>query len=324
MRDDHFQNINERKSNEACPPLPKPIALPQELQTGSFGPNPTGRQDDQSFSSEARRSFSKECMNANHIETKFAAMGARFQLQPTLTGSDFAIDIRRDRAGEFFQFRRHERVRDSVELTVLQTDARDRHLLLLVRISAANKERFLCGHDEREWFVAAVPGTASTVSQAKDALQPRIVRDALRSKNVPSRRRHWRKNDAFRRQGEWFFVPERDLRVNQKFVLRNEPIRRGAGKPHIVAELYREGGEVVYVSEQHRTAATEAGYKSLIARRPEMARLPWRVMRRNASVFARGAIRHSDHATIHLPDWHRVVLNTENETDAMRNVAFLD
>ena len=262
-------------------------------------------------------------MNANHIEAKFAGMGARFKLQSTFTGSDFAMDIQHDRNGEFFQFRRHERVRGSVDLTVLQTDTRDRHLLLLVR-NGAGKERFLCGHDEREWFVAAVPGTASTVSQAKDALQPRIVRDALRSRNVPSRQRHWRKNDAFRRQGEWFFVPVRHVRVNEKFILRNEPIRRGAGKPHIVEELFREGGEVVYVSEQHRTAVTAAGYESLIARRPEMARLPWRVMRRNAGVFARGAVRHSDHATVHLPDWHRVVMNTENETDAMRHLAFLD
>src|ERR1051325_1889561 len=48
-----LSNINERKSNEACSPLPKPIALSQELQTGSLDPNPAGRKDDQSFSSDA-------------------------------------------------------------------------------------------------------------------------------------------------------------------------------------------------------------------------------------------------------------------------------
>src|SRR5262245_30026857 len=52
-RDDHFQNINQRKSNEARSSFSKPIALSQELQTGSFDPNPTGRQDDQGFSSHA-------------------------------------------------------------------------------------------------------------------------------------------------------------------------------------------------------------------------------------------------------------------------------
>ena len=80
-------------------------------------------------------------MNANNIEAKFAGMGARFKLQRTFTGGDFAIDIQHDRVGEFFEFRRHERVRGSVDLTVLQTNARDRHLLLLVRNGAEKKER---------------------------------------------------------------------------------------------------------------------------------------------------------------------------------------
>jgi site-specific recombinase XerD len=37
----------------------------------------------------------------------------------------------------------------------------------------------LCGHDEREWFVAAVPGGASSVRQAMEALQPQEVQAAL-------------------------------------------------------------------------------------------------------------------------------------------------
>jgi len=266
-------------------------------------------------------------MNANHIEAKFAALGARFKLQPTFVGTDFAIDIQHDRAGEFFEFRRHERVRDAVNLTVLQTDSRDRHLLLLVRGDAEKKERFLCGHDEREWFVAAVPGTASTVSQAKDALQPRIVREALRSNNVPSRQRHWRKNDAFRRQGEWFFVPLSVWMrgpINEKFILRNEPIRRGAGKPHMVEELYRTGGERVYVCSERPNGLSEVQYRRLLSEKPHAEKWDWRVMQRNAFVYARGAIRHPDHATIHLPDWHRVVMNTETDAPAMRSVAFLD
>jgi len=266
-------------------------------------------------------------MNANHIEAKFAALGARFKLQPTFSGSDFAIDIQRDRAGEFFEFRRHDRVRDSVDLTVLQTDSRDRHLLLLVRRGEEQKERFLCGHDEREWFVAAVPGKASTVSQAKDALQPRIVRESLQIKRVPSRQRHWRRNDAFYRQGEWFFVPMTAWvrgPINEKFILRNEPIRRGAGKPHLVEELYRTGGERVYVSSDRPNGLSEDQYRYLLGQKPHAEKWDWRVMRRNAFVYARGAVRHSDHATIHLPDWHRVVMNTETDAPAMRSVAFLD
>jgi len=47
-------------------------------------------------------------------------------------------------------------------------------------------------------------------------------------------------------------------------------------------------------------------------------------MQRNPGVYVHGRIRHSDHATITLHGWHQVVMNTENESQAMRNVAFLD
>lgn len=46
--------------------------------------------------------------------------------------------------------------------------------------------------------------------------------------------------------------------------------------------------------------------------------------RRNPSVFVRGKIRHADHKTITLDDWHRVLMNTETESVAMRHVAFID
>jgi hypothetical protein len=35
-------------------------------------------------------------------------------------------------------------------------------------------------------------------------------------------------------------------------------------------------------------------------------------------------LRHPDHATITLPCWHQVLMNTENATRQMANVAFLD
>ena len=86
----------------------------------------------------------------------------------------------------------------------MQSEPKQRHLLLLVRKLADKPQldRFLCGHDEREWFVAAVPGGASSVRQAMDALQPADVRDALARNQVSSRKRYERKNRAFRRQGE--------------------------------------------------------------------------------------------------------------------------
>jgi hypothetical protein len=47
-------------------------------------------------------------------------------------------------------------------------------------------------------------------------------------------------------------------------------------------------------------------------------------MRRDAFVYVRGRIRHPDHRTVVLHGWHRVVMNTESQSKAMRNVAFLD
>jgi hypothetical protein len=51
--------------------------------------------------------------------------------------------------------------------------------LLLVR-GAGEKRKFLCGQDERHWFVAAIPESApvGTVRQAKEALKPPDVRAA--------------------------------------------------------------------------------------------------------------------------------------------------
>ena len=47
-------------------------------------------------------------------------------------------------------------------------------------------------------------------------------------------------------------------------------------------------------------------------------------MVRDAGVYARGTVRHPDHATITLPFWHRVLINTETQSRTMANVAFLD
>lgn len=276
-------------------------------------------------------------MNANNIESKFAAMGARIKVREIasrwrqgdrtwVSPADFAVDIRRDNAGEFFELCVPTHLSETLDVSVMQAEPKQRHLLLFVRKQGEKPQldRFLCGHDEREWFVAAVPGGASSVRQAMDALQPKDVRDALTRSHVSSRKRYARKNRAFRRQGEWFFVPEPAFVVNEKLVLRNEPLRRGAGKPHLVEELYRTGGETVHVCRRHPNGVTPDEYRSILKRSPEAAGWGWQVMRRNPGVYARGTVRHSDHATITLPFWHRVQMNTETQSRTMANVAFLD
>jgi hypothetical protein len=276
-------------------------------------------------------------MNTQPIESGFAQMGARVKVREIpsrwtqgdhswISPQDYSVDIQRDGKGEFFELRVPTHLSETLDVTVMQSEPKQRHLLLFVRKPGDKPQldRFLCGHDEREWFVAAVPGSASSVRQAMDALQPAPVRQALASHKVSTNKRYSRKNRAFRRQGEWFFVPEPAMVVVPKLVLRDEPLRRGAGKPHMVEQLFRTGGETVYVSSKHPNGLLPAEYKRLLKSNPNAAGWGWRMMRRDMSVYARGAVSHADHATITLPFWHRVLMNTETQSRTMRNVAFLD
>jgi hypothetical protein len=61
-----------------------------------------------------------------------------------------------------------------------------------------------------------------------------------------------------------------------------------------------------------------------VRQHPAAATWRWQVMQRDPMVYARGRVRHPDHATITLPCWHRVVMNTETQSGFMRNLAFLD
>ena len=62
----------------------------------------------------------------------------------------------------------------------------------------------------------------------------------------------------------------------------------------------------------------------ILAGSPKAKGWGWRMMRRNPGVYVKGRIRHTDHATITLHGWHRVLMNTEGQSRAMQNVAFLD
>ena len=276
-------------------------------------------------------------MNTQPIESGFAQVGARVKVREIpsrwrqgdrswINPTDYSLDIQRDSNGEFFELRVPTHLSDTLDVTVMQSEPKQRHLLLFVRKPGDKPQldRFLCGHDEREWFVAAVPGGASSVRQAMDALQPAPVRQALASHKVSTKKRYALKNRAFRRQGEWFFVPEPSLVVDDKLVLRDETLRRGAGKPHMVEQLFRTGGETVYVSSKHPNGLLPEEYQRLMKSDPSAARWGWRMMRRDMGVYARGAVSHADHATITLLFWHRVMMNTETQSRTMRNVAFLD
>ncbi|HWB20748.1 MAG TPA: hypothetical protein VG711_10635 [Phycisphaerales bacterium] len=275
-------------------------------------------------------------MQFEHVKVKFARMGARVLVEPAreLWQANWAhrIDVVKDRHGEFYHLMVD--TRRLITMDVLDVQPRDRHLLLMVRqrnfgqLSEAPKQKFLCGHDERAWFVAAIPESAtsvSTVRTAMEALKPTAVLEAQSQAAVRMRDRQLRKNEAFVRQGEWFFVPRPGLKVDAAHIRANEPLARGRGKAHWAEFAVRIGGETVYVSHVRPNGLTASEYREWIDANPKLrGTVRWSTMRRNPQVFVRGRVRHPDHKTIVLNGWHEVVMNTETLAAAMRNVAFLD
>lgn len=268
------------------------------------------------------------------LQEHFAKMGARVRIGPVQRQrvswgpwreevQAVTLDVARDRRGEYFDIGVDER---RVALEVLDVRPRDRHLLIMARhVGEDRKDKFLCGHDERAWFVAAVPpGAASNVRTALEALKPDAVHAAQAQRGVRARDRKRRRNAAYIRQGEWFFVPAPDVRPPPAAVLPNEPLARAGGKPHVVEWVYRTGGETVYVSSRRPNGLTEAEYGRLLRHNPSARAWDWRVMRRNPGVYAKGHVRHPDHKTIVLREWCQVHVNTEYLAPARRDLVFLD
>ena len=125
-----------------------------------------------------------------------------------------------------------------------------------------------------------LPRPCTSVRQAHEALRTPAARSRSRSAL-----------DRPIRQGEWFFVIvtstevdelEKAIRGNRVVVRRKTSINSvipRTGKPHIADEI-------------------------AIMVQPNAANHPPRV-------YARGAIRHLDHKTIHVRQWRRVLRNLE-------------
>lgn len=252
-------------------------------------------------------------MDQESLKKHFDSIGARlkFGSDEGLRSDWFAIDIRNDRHGAYFEIFQGE---DAPELEVLQVKPKERHLLLYAR----DGQRFLCGHDERNWFVAGIEKAVSTVRAAKQSLLPPAVWEQV--KKLPPGEVDKRRNAVFKRQGEWFFVPT-NREIPEERVLKNEPLQRTPqSKPHICQELYREEGELVYIVGKE--VLNQKEFIKFKKKDPDFdKRNVVRTMSRNPSVYARGYVRHEDHATIKLKGWHRVFINAEFTTSA---VSFLD
>jgi hypothetical protein len=123
------------------------------------------------------------------------------------------------------------------------------------------------------------------VTAALEALKPPEVLEAQRRQGITGKDRQRRKNAAAVRQGEWFFLPLPKRHLENKQVLRDEPLSRG---------------------------------------KPRAKTWNWRRLVRNPEAVVKGKVRHPDHKTLVLQVWHKVVMNTKGQSQAMRHVVFLD
>jgi len=223
---------------------------------------------------------------ATEIRQAFDAIGAELIIGSA--DERFEINVRQEEDREAFVL--SYPWSDTISAEALDVKPKHRHLVLDVtgfRLPISG--RYLCGHDEQHWFVAALPFSrrTMTVRGAIEALKPAAVLREQKRMGV-KHRRYRRKTAAYVRQGEWFFLPRPMMHVGD-LAVRNGQLARDGGKPHRVEWLYK--------SEANET-------------------------------FARGAVSHPDHATIRLQVWHRVVQNTEVRQDPAQQtftrMAYLD
>lgn len=266
------------------------------------------------------------------IEKQFARIGARVKLNTLASESErhwltvgppTSVSVQTDGKGEYFDLMVDLR---QVNVEVIDVQEKVRHLLLLARsVDGSRKDKFVCGHGERWLFVAAIPDVAgvSGVRTALEALKPPEVLAAQRRVALRPDRRQTRRNAAFVRQGEWFFVPAPEFEPKREVIYRNEPLRRGGGKSHKAQELVRVRGVAVYWAARFPKGVTEEQRREYEVNNPN-EKIRWSPMRRYPDIYVRGRVSHADHKTIVLPNWHRAHLNMEGQSRAVAHGVFLD
>jgi hypothetical protein len=236
-----------------------------------------------------------------HLIRSFSEAGLRLVLpeRPMVPADEdiFQMDIRRERDGERFRLWPGH-VANTVRVT--NADRGRRQLVLLVQEPSRRFEESLPKRAERppfrilketasRWIVERWTQSASRrylcglderhcfIAQFRNGT---TVKDAHRELKPDAVRDAERSHHGrLLRQGEWFFVPLQDVerRVlaaelrEMPYSLRRRESLGGNGRPHVADEVVRSAGRV----------------------------------------YARGAVRHPDHKTLVLADWHRVHRNAE-------------
>ena len=144
------------------------------------------------------------------------------------------------------------------------------------------------------------------------------------SAGIRTKDRDRRSNAARIRQGEWFFVPATKARVERFFVLRNEPIARGGGKPHVCEEscIALAGRRFMSTPWRPQTVSRTSNIR-LFRKANGVAGIGESCVATRRCMCAAGCAISTTRLCVG-DGWHEVLSNTENLSHAMRNVAFLD
>jgi len=243
------------------------------------------------------------------------------------------VDVRKVKGNETFFIRYNPKA--DFDMDIVDVQKADKHLLLMIKDKVGqgryDVSKLLCGHDERHFFSCGVPGNPKNVREAKENLLPP---EFLNEQKMKAKKKNYlkRKNEAGRRQGEWVFIPVENLNPDPLLIKKNEPISRGArSKPHICEELYSLGGRTVYVHDKYAPNGVTKEQIPQIQKqirqregRQAAQKITFQTRTANAVVYARGAVRHSDHKTIILKKWHKVLMNTEAQAKSSIYSVFLD
>jgi hypothetical protein len=244
-----------------------------------------------------------------NIQKKFEEIGAKVLIKENnISDRDFSVGIVDRKAEEVFSIsmKKHD-----IELQVLQTRKDIRHLLLMAKNKKHNThEKFLCGYDERHWFLVGVDDDVRNVDHAMASLKPGYINFRQKITKVKPKNINKRHNKAFIRQGEWFFLPYYRLNSNNLIIYKNHSLGG-----HICDEVYEDVVETYFHHKHAPDGMLDWTYKKFLKKHPHVhPKKGWSYSVSLFGRYARGHVRHKDHQTIYLNDWHIVLKNRQKNT----------
>lgn len=256
-------------------------------------------------------------LNKAELEKSFSKIGAKLEV----------ISSRWNQGKTGFQFYRKNNTKDTfvlilkednqlVDVKVIDINVRIKHLVIMFNsysktLKQKIKVKYLCGLNEKQYFAAPIlsgnfgPG----VEGAMHSLRPKNITKNLNMKR--ENRTNSRMTGEYIRQGEFFFVPYPEFSPLDGIYHKNHSLVSPKSNKHICEELVRVGQKTMYDAGTSKMLTAE----EFAALPPEQKKYPnyKREVRIPGRIFVRGYVRHEEHRTIYLQDWHEVFRNTSNE-----------